>query len=117
MIVEKEGGCAEFAAALSYLFNQNGIPAQVASGTAGDSEHFWVIAELGGKSYHFDPTFENSATGGLGLSYFGTVSYTHLLTHAERHGHLVHTDRLAAGEEDRLHGAEQFFLFQIIHLR
>ena len=71
MIVEKEGGCAEFAAALSYLFNQNGIPAQVASGTAGDSEHFWVIAELGGKSYHFDPTFENSATGGLGLSYFG----------------------------------------------
>ena len=71
MIVEKEGGCAEFAAALSYLFNQNGIPAQVASGTAGDSEHFWVIAELGGKPYHFDPTFENSATGGLGLSYFG----------------------------------------------
>ena len=39
------------------------------------------------------------------------------LAHAERHGHLVHTDRLAAGEEDRLHGAEQFFLFQIIHLR
>ena len=71
MIVEKEGGCAEFAAALSYLFNQNGIPAQVASGMAGDSEHFWVIAELGGKAYHFDPTFENSATGGLGLSYFG----------------------------------------------
>ena len=65
------GPCAEFAAALSYLFNQNGIPAQVASGTAGDSEHFWVIAELGGKAYHFDPTFENSATGGLGLSYFG----------------------------------------------
>lgn len=71
MIVNKEGGSAEFAEALCYLFNQNGIPARLASGDAGEAEHVWVIAELGGKPYHFDPTFENSATGGLGLSYFG----------------------------------------------
>lgn len=71
IIVEKKGGTKEFAEALNYLFNQNGIPSMLAFGTAADSEHFWVIAELDGVLYHFDPTFENSATGGLGLSYFG----------------------------------------------
>lgn len=71
MMVEKSGDTAEFAAALNYLFNQNGIPSQLASGTTADAEHFWVIAELDGALYHFDPTFENGSTGGAGLSYFG----------------------------------------------
>lgn len=80
MIVEREGGNAEFAAALCYLFNQNGIAARIASGTAGDTEHRWVIAELGGQPYHFDPTFENSATGGRGLSYFGMSDAARIYT-------------------------------------
>ncbi|MBS4877187.1 MAG: transglutaminase domain-containing protein [Acutalibacteraceae bacterium] len=80
MIVEQEGGNAEFAAALCYLFNQNGIAARIASGTAGDTEHRWVIAELGGQPYHFDPTFENSATGGRGLSYFGMSDAARIYT-------------------------------------
>ena len=66
MIVEKEGGCAEFAAALSYLFNQNGIPAQVASGTAGDSEHFWVIAELGGSRITSTPPLKTARRAASG---------------------------------------------------
>ena len=55
MIVEQEGGNAEFAAALRYLFNQNGIAARIASGTAGDTEHRWVIAELGGTAVPLRP--------------------------------------------------------------
>ena len=80
MMTEKKGGTAEFAAALNYLFNQNGIPSQRAYGTAADDEHFWVIAELDGHLYHFDPTFENGSTGGAGLSYFGMSDDTRVYT-------------------------------------
>ncbi len=71
MLVERRGGSAEFAEALQYLFLQNNIPAQLAYGTVGDVVHVWVIAQLNGNAYHFDPTFENGVTGGRGLSYFG----------------------------------------------
>ncbi|MGN0477882.1 MAG: transglutaminase domain-containing protein, partial [Hominenteromicrobium sp.] len=71
IMTEQKGGTAEFAAALNYLFNQNGIPSRLAGGTAADDAHFWVIAELDGRLYHFDPTFENGSTGGTGLMYFG----------------------------------------------
>lgn len=77
MIVEKKGGTLEFALALQYLFAQNGISAQIASGTAGDVEHYWVIAELKGQLYHFDPTFENTSTDGLGLTYFAMSDNAH----------------------------------------
>ena len=79
MMTEKKGSTAEFAAALNYLFNQNGIESRLASGTADDT-HFWVVAELDGQLYHFDPTFENGATGGAGLSYFGMSDDTRVYT-------------------------------------
>ena len=71
MLVEKKGGAEEFAAVLQYLFTQAGITAYLAEGSAAGITHWWVIAELDGSLYHFDPLFESSATGGLGLSYFG----------------------------------------------
>lgn len=71
IMTEKKGGTAEFAAALNYLFNQCGIPSRMASGTVGESEWFWVVAEFNGVQLHFDPAAENRATEGKGLLYFG----------------------------------------------
>ena len=70
-LTERKGGSGEFAAVLHYLFTQCGIEAQIASGQTAEGLHFWVTAKLGGKVYHFDPTFEHSATDGKGLMYFG----------------------------------------------
>ncbi|MBP3704854.1 MAG: hypothetical protein J6I98_04885, partial [Clostridia bacterium] len=75
--VEKKGGAKEFAAVLQYLFTQAGITAYLTESSAAGTTHWWVIAELDGNLYHFDPLFENSATGGLGLSYFGLSDKAH----------------------------------------
>lgn len=70
-LTEFSGSSESFARALQYLFSQCGIEAKIVSGSAADTTHYWVAAVINDEWYHFDPTFENSATSGIGLSYFG----------------------------------------------
>ena len=58
------GVCAGFARSFQYLALLEGIPAVVvhgygrnADGSRSDVGHLWVMAELDGKWYHFDPTW------------------------------------------------------------
>lgn len=74
----KSGVCVTFATAYSQLLTRVGIDSTIASGETSDNEsHAWVIAEIDGEKYFFDPTFELSVDGGEGFTYFGT-------TYAER---------------------------------
>lgn len=70
MLTAEKGNDADFAGALHYLLTQMGIPSALAYSPYGGDEHIWVVAELSGMRFHFDPTFENSATKGAGLTYF-----------------------------------------------
>lgn len=76
-LTEGCGGTREFASALHYLFSLADIPSYLVDGAFDDDYHTWVIAELDGECYNFDPTFEHSVTGGLGLSYFGMSDEAH----------------------------------------
>ncbi len=70
-MTEHVGSSTEFAGVFQCALNQLGIDAQIASGQTEDGIHYWVTAAVDGKTYHFDPTFEHSTTGGAGLGYFG----------------------------------------------
>lgn len=72
-LLSGQGLCKNYSELYELLLNQLGIlcyPAVSAS-------HAWLMVQLDGEWYHMDPTFENSATGGKGLRYFG-------MTDAER---------------------------------
>ena len=59
-VLNKKGSEETLAEVLNYLFVQNGIPSRMACGTTdGADMNYWVIAELSGKLYHFDPVQEN----------------------------------------------------------
>ena len=59
-VLNKKGSEETLAAVLNYLFVQNGIPSRMACGTTdGVDMNYWVIAELSGKMYHFDPVQDN----------------------------------------------------------
>ena len=77
MLVERKGGTKEFAAALQYLLSQADIFSLTAESTLSGFTHYWVIAEFSGVTFHLDPVFEQTTTGGLGLSYFGMSDAAH----------------------------------------
>lgn len=70
-VTEQRGDAKSLAAALSFLFNQNGIPSRTASGTVNGEDHAWVIAQLDDVWLHFDPAGELLKTEGKGLQCFG----------------------------------------------
>jgi len=74
-LAERKGSSEEISMALQYLLTQAGFKARLAYASSAD--HYWVIAEVDGSTYHFDPVFEAAATNGLGLSYFGMSDATH----------------------------------------
>ena len=74
---EHSGNAEEIAAALQYMLTQAGFTSYIASYTSTTISHAWVIAEISGNLYHFDPVFESTATNGHGLSYFGMSDKTH----------------------------------------
>lgn len=58
------GVCSGFARSFQYLALLEGIPAVVVhgygrnrNGTISDTGHLWIVAEIDGKWYHFDPTW------------------------------------------------------------
>lgn len=77
------GVCAGFARSFQYLALLEGIPSVVVHGWARNADgtkgerHLWVMADIGGKWYHFDPTW------GLQDSE-GTVDYTYFCRSRER---------------------------------
>lgn len=77
MLVERKGGAKEFAAALQYLLSQADIFSLSAESTFSGFTHYWVIADFSGVTFHLDPVFEQTTTGGLGLSYFGMSDAVH----------------------------------------
>ncbi len=76
-LVERKGNAEEIAGALQYMLTQAGFKAYTAEYSSLSIDHFWVIAEINGDFYHFDPVFESSATNGQGLSYFGMSDTAH----------------------------------------
>ncbi len=83
------GVCAGFARSFQYLALQEGIPAVVVhgwsrneDGTAGDVPHLWVMAQIEGKWYHFDPTWGlDSGDGDVDFTYFCRSRARMELTH------------------------------------
>lgn len=81
VLIDSSGMCGGFASGMSWLLAQAGFDiAYPVEWTPDDPEvegHAWALVELDGHFYHFDPTWENDETGGLGLRFFG-------MTDAER---------------------------------
>lgn len=75
-LCEQSGNSKEIAAALQYMLTQAGFRAYIAYENS-SINHNWVIAEIGGVFYHFDPVFEAAVTNGQGLSYFGMSDAAH----------------------------------------
>lgn len=77
------GVCAGFARSFQYLALLQGIPSVVVHGWSKDQNgnkgtaHLWVMAEINGKWYHFDPTW------GL-LDNFGDVDFSYFCRSEER---------------------------------
>ncbi len=74
-LAEQKGSAEEISTAFQYLLTQVGYKAQLAY--APSAAHYWVVVEVDGNHYHFDPVFEAAATDGLGLSYFGMSDMAH----------------------------------------
>lgn len=78
------GVCAGFARSFQYLALQEGIPAVVVHGRAIDSDvlHLWVMAQIDGKWYHFDPTWGlDDNDGNVDFTYFCRSQERIELTH------------------------------------
>lgn len=85
------GVCAGFARSFQYLALLEGIPSVVVhgyarneDGTRGDVPHLWVMAEIDGKWYHFDPTWGlDDSDGNVDFAYFcrsqGRIELTHYI--------------------------------------
>ena len=64
----RSGSCEHYAAVLYVLFERLGFKVMMVEGERWDhtnstwGEHAWVIAEVGGKPYHFDPLFGRNHT-------------------------------------------------------
>ena len=72
-IVDHSGVCYSFAGALRVLLTQIGVTAYSCSGESGPDRdaHVWLLAELDGKNYFLDPTFELGWNNGSAFVYFG----------------------------------------------
>ena len=83
------GVCAGFARSFQYLALQEGIPSVVvhgysrnADGSASNVGHLWVMAEIEGKWYHFDPTWGlQDSKGVVDFTYFCRSSKRMELSH------------------------------------
>lgn len=69
-IVDREGICQSFAMALTHLYMQAGLDANLTGGESTEWAHMWVYMNLNGEEIFIDPTWEDSH-GGTGLSFFG----------------------------------------------
>ena len=88
---EGVGVCAGFARSFQYLSLLEGIPAVVVhgyarneDGSASDIGHLWVMAEIDGKWYHFDPTWDlRDSNGDTDFAFFclsqERIEYTHVI--------------------------------------
>jgi hypothetical protein len=57
---------------LKYLLLQMGIDALSGGAFMTDgAAHAWALVKIDGTWFHLDATFESTATGGAGLSFFG----------------------------------------------
>ncbi len=54
--------CEGYSKLFGYILNSVGIPSTQVVGVAGGSNHQWTMAILGGKWYHFDPTWDDPIT-------------------------------------------------------
>lgn len=87
------GVCAGFARSFQYLALLQGIPSVVVHGWSMDQNgnrgtaHLWVMAEINGQWYHFDPTW------GL-LDNFGDVDFSYFCRSEERISktHIINRD-------------------------
>ncbi len=83
------GVCAGFARSFQYLALLEGIPSVVVhgysrneDGTRGDVPHLWVMAQIEGKWYHFDPTWGlDDSDGNVDFDYFCRSQERIELTH------------------------------------
>lgn len=65
------GVCHSYARTCKFLIFQYGISTYEARAISPEGQpHEWFLAEIDGEWYHFDPTYENNNTKGLGLKYF-----------------------------------------------
>lgn len=69
-LVNKSGICYSYSFALAYLYIHAGINCITVSSQEGEGAHMWVMAELDGKYYYLDPTWDM----GGGLYCFGMTS-------------------------------------------
>ncbi len=54
--------CEGYSKLFGYILNSVGIPSTQVVGVANGSNHQWTMAILGGKWYHFDPTWDDPIT-------------------------------------------------------
>ncbi len=65
------GVCHSYARTCKFLIYQYGINTYEARAYSPDGKpHEWFLAQIDDEWYHFDPTYENNDTNGLGLKYF-----------------------------------------------
>lgn len=69
-IMKASGVCFSYARALSFLYTQAEIESVPVAGTSPTAQHEWVVAQIDGKYYYNDPTYD---IGG-GFKYFGMTT-------------------------------------------
>ena len=60
-LVLKSATCQGYCAALYRLLRESGVPCRIVTGRAGEEYHAWAIAEVGGRWYNLDPTWDAGA--------------------------------------------------------
>lgn len=94
-IVDHSGVCYSFAGALRVLMTQIGVTTYSCAGEYGSARdaHVWLLANLDGKNYFLDPTFELGWNNGSAFVYFGE-------TLAERFADGICEDWISIGSYD-----------------
>lgn len=59
-IMDGSGICSSYALALNYLYTQSDIVSVTVSHSGGAVPHAWLVAQLDGEYYYFDPTWDVS---------------------------------------------------------
>lgn len=63
VFVSKTAVCEGYAKAFQYLLNLSGIPSIYVTGESEDEGHAWDLAEIGGKYYQVDSTWDDPSAG------------------------------------------------------
>ena len=81
-LVEGNAVCEGYAKAMQLLLTRAGIPATVVSGVSLKTKepHMWNLVKINGKTYHLDPTWNDSDTY-LSHGYFNLTTAMVSLTH------------------------------------